>query len=175
MQSNPCRPGSKSELAYNEMPYTQTAIIDSYNIYCGPQSTIAEHAPLSFEIPGSEADFTDLSNTFLKLRIKVTTADGEPINDTNAPKLTLSNNVLNTLFSQVDISLNDTLVSQSSNLHGYRAYIENLLSYNSHAKDGFLQMDCDKVYLQTLSTCMWMKTMLDKYTHHDSSSNVQQR
>ena len=138
---SPCRPCSKSELAYNEMPYTQTVITDCYNVYCGPQSAISEHAPLTFEIPGSEADFTDLSNTFLKLRIKVTTANGDPITDENAPTLSLSNNALNTLFSQVDVTLNDTLISQSSNLHGYRAYVENLLSYNSLTKNGFLQME----------------------------------
>ena len=136
-----CRPCSKSELAYNAMPYTQTVITDNYNVYCGPQSTISEHAPLTFEIPGSEADFTDLSNTFLKLRLKVTTAAGEDVTDANAPALSLSNNVLNTLFSQVDVTLNDTLVSQSSNLHGYRAYVENLLSYTSLAKKSFLKVE----------------------------------
>jgi hypothetical protein len=44
------------------------------------------------------------------------------------------NNFLHSLFSQVDVSLNGVLITNSSNTYGYRAYIENLLSYGSLAK-----------------------------------------
>jgi hypothetical protein len=44
------------------------------------------------------------------------------------------NNFLHSLFSQVDVSLNGVLITNSSNTYGYRAYIENLLSYGPPAK-----------------------------------------
>ena len=44
------------------------------------------------------------------------------------------NNWLHSLFSQVDLSLNGTLVTSSTNTYAYRAYIETLLSYGPDAK-----------------------------------------
>ena len=44
------------------------------------------------------------------------------------------NNWLHSLFSQVDVYINDTLVTLSSNTYPFRAYIETLLSYGAEAK-----------------------------------------
>ena len=45
------------------------------------------------------------------------------------------NNWLHSLFSQVDVYLNGTLVTPSTNTYAYRAYIETLLGYGPDAKD----------------------------------------
>jgi len=45
------------------------------------------------------------------------------------------NNWMHSLFSQVDVSLNGTLVTPSTNTYPYRAYIETLLSHGKEAKD----------------------------------------
>ena len=45
---------------------------------------------------------------------------------------------LHTLFSDVDVSLNETSVTSSNNTYAYRAYIETLLSYGSTAKQSQL-------------------------------------
>ena len=44
------------------------------------------------------------------------------------------NNWLHYLFSQVDVYLNDTLVTPSSNTYPFRSYVETLLSYGADAK-----------------------------------------
>ena len=44
------------------------------------------------------------------------------------------NNWLHSLFSQVDVYLNDTLVTPSSNTYPFRAYVDTLLSYGAEAK-----------------------------------------
>ena len=44
------------------------------------------------------------------------------------------NNWLHSLFSQVDVHLNDTLVTPSSNTYPFRSYVETLLSYGAEAK-----------------------------------------
>jgi hypothetical protein len=48
------------------------------------------------------------------------------------------NNFLNSLFSQVDVLLNDTLITSSTNIHAYRAYIETPFSYGMEAKSSQL-------------------------------------
>ena len=44
------------------------------------------------------------------------------------------NNFLHSLFSQVDVTLNGTLITSSMNTYAYRAYLETLLSYGPAAK-----------------------------------------
>ena len=44
------------------------------------------------------------------------------------------NNWLHSLFSQVDVYLNDTLLTPSSNTYPFRSYVETLLSYGTEAK-----------------------------------------
>ena len=45
------------------------------------------------------------------------------------------NNWLHALFSQVEVYLNDTLVTPSTNTYPFHAYIETLLSYGTKAKE----------------------------------------
>jgi hypothetical protein len=44
------------------------------------------------------------------------------------------NYFLYSLLSQIDVSLNGTLITNSTNAYPYRAYIENLLSHGPPAK-----------------------------------------
>ena len=75
----------------------------------------------------------DLANTMLHVQVKVTRANGTPIDA--AEPVGPVNNWLHSLFSTVDLSLNDTLVTSSSfNSYPYRAYLETLLSYGVDAK-----------------------------------------
>ena len=47
-------------------------------------------------------------------------------------------NWLYSLWSQVDLSLNNTLVTQSNNTYPHRTYIESLLSFGKEAKESQL-------------------------------------
>ena len=80
--------------------------------------------------------YIDLANTFLYVRASVTKADDTALaEDTEiAPEC----NFLHTLWSQCDLYLNDTLVTQSSNNYSYRSYIETLLSFGKDTKDSQL-------------------------------------
>jgi hypothetical protein len=70
------------------------------------------------------------------LTAKVTKADGTPLAEGAA--VAPENNWFHTLFSQVDLYLNDRLVSPSTNTYAYRAYIENLLTFGGDAKESQL-------------------------------------
>ena len=45
------------------------------------------------------------------------------------------NNWLHSLFSQVDVYLNDTLVTPSSNTYPFRTYVDTVQSYGTEAKN----------------------------------------
>ena len=93
-------------------------------------ASLVSGGPIEFLIPGSGDDYLDLANTMLHVQVKVTRANGDGLDlvDPVGPV----NNWLHSLFSQVDVSLNGTLVIPSTNM--YRAYIETLLSYGTDAK-----------------------------------------
>ena len=59
--------------------------------------------------------------------------NGTPVDPDNA--VAPVNKWLHSLCSQVDVYLNGTFVTPSSNTHPYRAYIETLLRYGSEAKE----------------------------------------
>ena len=112
--------------------------------------------PIEFLIPGSGDDYLDLANTMLHVQVKVTRANGDDLD--LADPVGPVNNWLHSLFGQVDVYLNGTLVTPSTNTYAYRAYIETLLSYGPDAKD------------TQLTSQLWYK---DTATHMDAVEIVE--
>ncbi|PVD35060.1 hypothetical protein C0Q70_06341 [Pomacea canaliculata] len=118
------------------VPPTQTAVEEGSFVEYYPLSAISTGAPIEFCINGATEDYLDLSNTFLHVRAKVTEADGSDLAD--GKDVAPINYWLHSLFSQVDISLNDTLITSSDNTYPYRAYLEATLNFGSEAKKGHM-------------------------------------
>ena len=111
---------------------TQTAIENGVWTEYNPVSAINDGTPIEFFVGGSGTDYIDLANTQLFVRAQLLCGDGTPIDNTN--RVAPINLFLHSLFSEVDVKLNDTLVSSSNNMYSFRSYIESLLSYGSDAK-----------------------------------------
>ena len=72
------------------------------------------------------------------MKAKITKANGTALDaDTQVGPVNL---FLHSLFSQVDVSLNERLISASANTYPYRAMIESLLNYGEEAKTSQLSM-----------------------------------
>ncbi|GFY10147.1 uncharacterized protein TNCV_360141 [Trichonephila clavipes] len=95
----------KSELELFNLPGTQTVIQDGQWKQFHPLSNVFDNAPLEFHISGSAEDYIDLSQTQLYVKAKIVKVDNTPIteDDTIGPV----NLFLHSLFSQIDVSLND--------------------------------------------------------------------
>lgn len=78
----------------------------------------------------------DLSNAYLHVPAKITKPDETDL-DANTDVAPV-NYWLHSLISQVDVNLNDALVTNSENTHPYRAYIEVTLNYGREAKKSHL-------------------------------------
>lgn len=139
----------KSELDLFSVPATQTSIESGQVVEYHPISSISDGAPIEFDINSSGDDYIDFANSYLTVKLKVKKDnDGDLVAaDTVGPV----NNFLHSLFSQVDVSLNGTLITSSTNTYPYRAYIEDLLSYGPAAKKSqltaalFYKDDADKM------------------------------
>ena len=116
---------------------TQTAIVEGRWVEVRPINSIEETAPVDFHIDGTSEDFIDLSETYLKVKTRITSADGEEgYNDDDmvAPV----NLLLQSMWSKLDISFNGKRVSSSGHTYPFRAYAETALNMGNDVKTGQL-------------------------------------
>ena len=125
--------GVKRELDLFAVPPTQTRIEDGRWVEHQPLTSLDSGGPIEFVIPGTGDAYLDIANTYLLIRAKVVRGVGNDL----APDTPVApvNNWLHSLFSQVDVYLNDTLVTPSSNTYPFRAHVDTVLSYGAEAKN----------------------------------------
>ena len=120
---------TKSELDLFDVPPTQVAYESARMVDYYPLASIG-NGPIEFYVSGSSnEEYIDPSQTFLSVMCKITCADGT--NLTNDQSCAPVNNFLNSMFSQVDVYLNDTLITSSVNTYAYRCYFENEINFGS--------------------------------------------
>ena len=110
---------TKSELDLFAVPPTQTSIQQAGWVEYQPLTSILGSAPIEFDMIGSGEDYLDLANVLLYVRAKITQGDGSNLVEasTSAP----INLLLHSMFSQVDVSLNGTLISSSAKMQRNRS------------------------------------------------------
>ncbi|XP_037298677.1 uncharacterized protein F54H12.2-like [Manduca sexta] len=107
-----------------------------YERYYSHQAGSADDGPIEFQVPGAGDDYIDLSHTLIHLKAKILNQDNTKL--VTSTVVAPVNNWLHSLFSQLDVYLNQKLVSPPNNTYAYRAYIENLLNYAPAAKNSHL-------------------------------------
>src|SRR6267154_3377936 len=127
---------SSPQLDLFPTPMTQTSIECGTWAEFNPVSAITDSMPIAFDISGAGTSYIDVSQTQLIVKAQLVKPNGTPIDNTThvAPR----NLFLHSLFSEIDVKLNGTLVTSSNNTYLYRAYIETLLSYGRDAKNSQL-------------------------------------
>ena len=148
---------AKTELDIFAVPPTQTSIDTGTVVEFNPISTISELTPIEFVISGSGQDYIDVGNTQLYVRAQILKGDNAPIDNTD--HVGPINLTLQSLFSEVEVKLNDTVISSSNNTYSYRAYMETLLSYGTDAKKSQLT---SALYYKDVSGAMDEDNPLDQ-------------
>lgn len=122
----------KSELELFSLNPTQTVIESGLWVQFHPLSNVFDGGPVEFHIASSGEEYLDLNQTQLYVKVKIVKADGGSIDkDVQIGPVNL---FLHSLFSQVDITLNDRLVSDSSNTYPFKAYLQTLLNNGYDSK-----------------------------------------
>lgn len=105
---------AKSELDIFAVPPTQTSVLQAEYIEYQPLTSIAGNAPIEFSIIGTGENYIDLANVLLYVRAKIVRNNDANLQaDSTVGPVNL---MLHSMFSQVDVSLNDTLISSSTNI-----------------------------------------------------------
>ena len=104
----------------------------------------AEYSSINFSILGNSSQYVKLSDTELYVRIAVQKEDGTPykVFDEDNKPLPLNQRetgtpidfILHSMWSSVDIKMNNNLVSESGTNYMYKALMEALLTYDDSTK-----------------------------------------
>ncbi|GFR19612.1 uncharacterized protein TNCT_375181 [Trichonephila clavata] len=129
---------TKSELDLFVPEKIQLAINHSSFVEIHPVASISDSNTIEFQITGLGDAYFDLTHTFLNVQAKILKSDGSAFtaNDKCGP----INYLLNTMFSECHISLNDRQISSESN-YAYKAYIQSTLFHSEASQKNFLRAD----------------------------------
>ena len=127
---------TKSELDLFEVPPTQISFENARIVDYFPIANI-DNGPIEFFISGSSDEYIDLSQTFLYIEGMITLHEKDVAANAKVNDVPV-NYFLHSIFSQVDVSLNETSISSSVNSYPYRCIFETLLNYGSDAKNSHL-------------------------------------
>jgi hypothetical protein len=101
-----------------------------------PITSIYSSDTIEFLCVANSGVYTDLASSYLYVKAKITTAAGGNVGADI--QVGPSNLWMHALFSQVELFLNNKLVTPSSTAYPYRAYIETILNFSKDAKDSHL-------------------------------------
>lgn len=131
----------KYELDLFNVPPTQVAIDEGYWDDIKPHPNF-QKGTVTFDIPGDSNNYLSLSDSELWVTVSLrNTNNSNEFDSEKLEKLGPVNNLFHCLYSQVQVSLNNSEVENSNSVYPYRAYIENLLCYGREAKETFLQQE----------------------------------
>ena len=136
MQNRSCE-CSKSELDMHSIPPTMTTIQDSQWMNYHPIASLDSYqVPIEFVVPSYTEYYTDLSQCYLYLKCRTLKPDGSNVD--SGKKVSHVNNFFHSMFSSIDLYVNNKLVTSNMDTYPYRAYLENLFSYESDVTDNQL-------------------------------------
>ena len=114
------------ELSLFAKPSNQVAVQKVYFTEARPISSIdSEDTPIEIVVSGAGAEYMDLRRSRLYVKAKITKIDGSDL--TSDENIGIINLPLQTFIKQIDIYLNNKLVSLNSNNYPWKAYMKTVL------------------------------------------------
>jgi hypothetical protein len=83
----------------------------------------SDTAPIEFEIKGQEDEYLDLSQSYMLVVCKFTKGDSTDLTGANSTSVPV-NNILHSLFSEINVSLNGIVLTPGIDTYPYKAYLQ---------------------------------------------------
>lgn len=110
----------------SSLPPHDISIVSTKTEQIFPSFSVKGSDLIEFVIPSSNVYYTNLSKTFLYLRLKAVKSDGTAL-DANS-KTSVVNLIHSTLFKSVDVYVNNILISQPTGNYSYAAFINRVIN-----------------------------------------------
>ena len=123
---------STSALELFTTPPTQDVVEESRFVEILPlNSNPAYDAAFDFYMPALTDEYVDVSSTRLYIKAQILKSDGTAIDDTAV--VAPVNNLFDSLWSNVEFSMNGRAISQNNNMYAYTSMISNLVHNTEEA------------------------------------------
>lgn len=128
-----------ASLDLGSTPPTCSSILSVQYEAISPLYSIADSStlPLEFFVAGTPEYYIDLANSIIEINCALVHEDNTPVGPDE--KTSVVNNLGHSLFSQCNLFLNDTLLSENDNMYSFKSYILDSLSYGHTAKNTFMK------------------------------------
>jgi hypothetical protein len=115
-------------LSLFQRPQEDTSTLSTEWVTYRPINQLTEGSALEFNIPSTSTQYLDLKRMHLHIKVKITKEDGTPIDQSgdDADSVGVANAPLHTMFSQVDLSLQQQSMNQVGPNYPYKAYLDML-------------------------------------------------
>lgn len=124
---------------YTKAP-VQTSIESTYSEEIRPIAQLNTGGHIEFNIHNGHNEYIRLKETtlYIKFRVKLSKTDNTPIVALDWNKVSIVNNFLHSLWSQIDLTIGDSQTTSSIQTYPYRAYFETLLGSTEQGRLTFL-------------------------------------
>jgi len=112
-------------LALFDLPEVETATQKREWLTVRPINQLTPGAAIEFNVPGTSMAYIDLKNLMLLVKLKIVKADGSDL--VKDDPVGLTNNPLHSIFSQVDVNLQQHPTTEIGANYAYKAYLDTLL------------------------------------------------
>ena len=85
--------------------------------------------PVDFQID-PQSEYIDLSQSEFELQLKLKKADGTALTAADTSTIFLTNNFAHSLFKQISVRFNNTLISPQTDTYAYKALIDTALNFD---------------------------------------------
>lgn len=142
-------PTYQTSLNFQSVPPSDISVLNTSYETFWPVFNPSDTSVVEYFLPASSSHYTDLKDTFLYLRLKVTDKEGKALltDSSTAP----GNMIFSSLFNNVELLLNNVSISNNSNNYSYSAYLNRMLN---STKDDDESLKCEGYYKQTTNTAV---------------------
>jgi len=131
------------------LPPTNTTVESSFYGEYKPLVNITDcNSKIEFRIVGNANQYVDLHDSFVYIRCQIVRKDGNNLLKTD--EVSTVNLFMHSLFSHVEILVNNHSISDNTNCYGYKSYLETILSYSKNTLQN--HGSCPMFYKDTDST-----------------------
>ncbi len=116
----------EDELALFQKGPTESGVQSKEWISHRPINQLTDGSAIEFSIPGTSTTYMDLKNSLLYIKLKIVKSDGSDI--TVDDEVALTNAPLHSIFSQIDLNVQQQPVNEVGNNYSYKAYIDTVLN-----------------------------------------------
>jgi len=120
----------------------QTTIEETIFEHAPPKSQLNSGAHVEFTFNTGKKEYFRPRDTLLQTRFKVKLRkiDNSPIVDADWDKVSLVNNVAHSLWSQIDMYINEICVTSSLPTYYFRAYIDSVTNVSDEAQEAYQKL-----------------------------------